>query len=499
MRLPALFFWANRAAEATFSADGQELAVIDAGRRVRRFDTKSLEEKAAIRHVGAAHRISFSPSGKFLAIGAGDKVQLWDLAASKLWRTLPVRDEVFSLAWFPDERRLVTAGFHGGLSTWDLDTGEFHVLNGHASTISTVTVDAQGDLIASTSYDGSSKIWDGATGRFLISSATRLALGFTANGDAVLWQSGAGRFGYWPVARSRSFQNTRLSQRRLYAMSLSADARWLVTSDSDNWRLWDVTARREVAFRHSPKAVTPIFRPNRRELLTLGPETLLRWPLQFDSADGSVQVGEPQTLLIEPGVSFQRASVTPDGRWLAIAGHQQSYVIDLDDPSRVVAFSRGRSQSFAAIRPAGDEVVIGSFFEGVTAWDAHTGKFDQTLATNRNCPVVYSPDGRWLAASAPSECHLWDAAELRLHHRFPSDAASVEGGAIAFSGEELATFTAPQAEKILSLAWSADSSQLVALTSASGVQAWHLDQLRANLTQLGLDWQLSSSTGTNEP
>lgn len=511
VRLPPLFIWTDQAAEAAFSADGRLLGVIGADGRVRLFDTESWEERRGIRHEDAAQRISFSPSGATLAIGGGGQVRLWNLADHTPRRTIPVREEVFAFGWFPDERRLVTAAYSGSMAVLDLETGESQILAGHTTTVSTVAVDARGELIISSSYDGSTKVWDAAYGDRLLTSATRLAVGFNTERDVVWGESGDRRFGFWPVTRSRSFQSLNLGRRRVYSMALSPEGRWLFTGDGATWRLWDLRARREVASRHSPAASHPILRLNHPELLTLGEETLLRWPLHLNPSDGAVEIGEPAILLKEPGAEFQRGSVSPDGRWLALAGHRKSCIIDLENPAHVVPFSPNHSQSYAAMGPDGTGVVVGSFYGGVSAWDARTGAFGLTVITNRNSPVAYSPDGRWLATSAPSGCHVWDTAARRLHRHFPSDAAVVEGGAISFSGdsrvlawsprgrdirlidvasgEELAALAGPHTEKIANLAWSAGDSQLVALTSESVVEVWNLDALRGELTRLGLDWE----------
>src|ERR1700722_15251352 len=75
---------------------------------------------------------------------------------------------VYSLAFSPDGKLLVTAGFDNVLKVWDAATGkELRELKGHTKPVYCVTFNKDGSLIASSSDDQTIRIWNAADGKFL--------------------------------------------------------------------------------------------------------------------------------------------------------------------------------------------------------------------------------------------------------------------------------------------------------------------------------------------
>jgi WD40 repeat protein len=110
--------------------------------------------------------VAFSPDGATVAIageGAESKtVQLWDARRGKLVTTLAGHTgAVWSVAFCPDGKRLVSGSMDQTIRVWDLATEQpVETLRGHAGAIRQVAFSPSGQRVASASSDGTVKVWD---------------------------------------------------------------------------------------------------------------------------------------------------------------------------------------------------------------------------------------------------------------------------------------------------------------------------------------------------
>jgi serine/threonine protein kinase len=112
--------------------------------------------------------VAFSPNGKFLASGAGDKsVRLWDLAKGTLHATLASCDAaVLTVAFSPDGSQLASGDCAGVVHVFDVATGmEQRAWLAHGRDIRGLMFSPNGKILASTSYDGTLKLWDPTSGK----------------------------------------------------------------------------------------------------------------------------------------------------------------------------------------------------------------------------------------------------------------------------------------------------------------------------------------------
>ncbi len=75
--------------------------------------------------------------------------------------TIGADSEIFSVAWSPDDTKLVSGTNNGVIYIWDAITGNLlNTLRGHTNTVRSVAWNSDGTKIASGSKDGTIRIWD---------------------------------------------------------------------------------------------------------------------------------------------------------------------------------------------------------------------------------------------------------------------------------------------------------------------------------------------------
>jgi eukaryotic-like serine/threonine-protein kinase len=473
-----------------------------------------------------AEGLALHPDGKTLAVASGQRtgVQVRDLQTGAVTREFLHPAAVDAVTWSPDGSLLAVACNDQQIHLWDGSTGKkLGVLVGHHWAVHDLCFDATGRWLASFGWDMTLRIWDvGSRRQILHLNEVRVTSFRAAGGLAVAGVVGR-KVKVWAFQPSAVYDQLHGMSSFLVQLNFSPDSRWLIVRGSEEEMcLWDVVDRRLAA--RLPGLGMAAWAPDGTWLVAGGPRGLVRMPIRSVAEDR----GSSVTMRIGPG--YRLGGIDEDVRAWALdwsnAGRQHLAMWHFPGPLlRVVEVGREFTRelwqaaqhncNFFASSRDGRLVATGSFSggDGVRIWNESTGRLLRELAIG-DARAVFSADGRRLftttARLSPrgSECRAWrvdgfePAADLVLNQSSSSPAPLSVGSdgtvAVAYTIDDarllepdtlqqIATLSAPDPRLIPVLGFTPDAGML-AVSSAGTVDLWDLRRLRAELAQLGLDW-----------
>ena len=457
------------AERVAYSPDGRLLAALDdrvlnlhdpsTGRTVRTLAGPAAELTA----------VAFDAGGGRVASGATDgSVWIWDVFSGRpLVKLAAHSDAIERLAFSPDGLRLVTAGSDTTMGIWDAGTGEpLYIdtsLTGEEATsyrdFVFTSLSPDGTLRAEVSGN-EVKVTDASNGRELtLAGHTGWVMGveFSPDGDRLATTSLDGTVRLWSLGpggeiAAVSAPAAGYGTRVVY----SPDGRILATNGGDGTAtLWDAGngEPRLTVHGHDLEVLNITFSADGKRFATASLDaTAIVW----DSATGARLLS-----LVGHAVGVRDIAFSPDGTRIATGG--------FDNTARIWDAATGRELH----RITGhDGLVLGVAFspDGVTLatsstdgtgkiWDVETGRLLVTLAGRGGGPdVAFSPDGSSLATGGGDAlARIWDAATGAEWLTLEGHGAGVYSVAFSPDGSLLATGSGDNSAKV----WDALSGEEV--------------------------------------
>ena len=532
---------------AAIRADGAQVAALRSDGEIRIYDLPAVTEASCWRSGLVVPRwlrwpfMSLAEDGRRLALLCPSEpvVRVYEVASGRVVRELklpPIWEYSIGLALGRNGRFLAIARADS-ITVHDVSDGEqIALLKGHEGEGILPMFQPGGDLLATGSWDYTTRLWDPIRGRLLLTlqgnfrgwAENGLGLAIGRDRELVLHQIDS-------AGQRRTIDSRMLDDRvpagsgRPWRVSYSPDGQLIAMAMRPGVLIARASDGSGLAYLRIGHCDEAIFLPG-GALLTYNDLGLCRWPLTYLSG-GRLRLGPAEPLeLIGHGDGFDgnRLAASASGRLLGATVRQRggTVLVDPDQPWRQTWLAPNPYVSDLAISPDGRWAATannGSSPNGqqLRIWETATGRlFAEFPAVGAR--VAFSPDGRWLGIGDTSGYRFlrvgsWEPgatieqggvagrAVLAFHPagRIVAILEESHGSKVRLvlveTGRVLASLEAGDQVRTSCLVFSPDGRFLAVARTDSRVDVWDLSSIRRRLELLDLASGLPDSFGAFTP
>ncbi|MBD2044150.1 WD40 repeat domain-containing protein [Coleofasciculus sp. FACHB-64] len=293
----------------SFSPDGKTIASASLDQTVKLWRVEGGTPQTLSGHTKGVWRVRYSPSeGNMIASGSIDHtVRLWKADNGEFLRPLIGHtDVVYDLSFSPDSKRIATASWDGTIKIWDTATGkELKTLEnlGEQDKINSLDFAGTGQTLASGGYkDGSVKLWDLNTGTSTIIGQHNKQVNcvrFSPSGQFLASSSDDGTIKLWK--HGQPLTSIKAHEKFIYGLAFSPDEEMLASVSTDGFiKLWKIDGTQlKTLVAHRGEVYDVSFSPDNEErtvLASASEDTTIRlWKILLDEKfDGYSESVEPQ-------------------------------------------------------------------------------------------------------------------------------------------------------------------------------------------------------------
>ncbi len=460
-----------------------------------------------------------------LAVTSGKKLTIWSRSTDSTHETV-TSNRLLTLAV---AQGVVMVGDNvGRILQWPLDRldSEPKEFVGHTGLVWTLFISPH-NLVASSSWDGTSRLWNRTTGEELLRvTGSELTGDLSRQGEITFCIPGFSNDGLLVSTTAHpqinAFEVTHSKARRVLRNPNRGGRVWdiawhpyeplLVVTTDRGFGVWSSEEGRLLKQVRGNSVRTTVFVENGAHLLTSGVAGVQKWPIKTLETDAgtTLKFGEPE--LLAAGV-VDRISVNTGLSIAAIDRQNSLELLSLDGAFELVRIKEVSGLNRVVLSPDGKWLFTATWGgSGIQVYDVVERHYVTTLAAKSGSAMIaVSPDGQLLVASMkllPQQ--VWKIGSWEELTTLERPHPETWPGAVTFSpsGQLLAItndrfsariletdrfadgVTLPsstQQQSLSALAFSPDGTQL-AVAFDQDVEIWDLDEVKRRLRALDLDW-----------
>ena len=396
-------------------------------------------------HKDGTGESAWSPDGRFVLCGNGDRISVWNVETRKLVRTF---EGHWLRAAFSEDAQYVLAvaawGKTAGL--WNVATGtEVRRFEGHESAIWSLAFSPNGKQVLTGSLDRTMRLWDRETGQVLRSFSHPTGVrgvAFSPDGRRLLSGSGTradnqfamydDRVRLWDAASGCELGSLGGLLPVPHQVSFSGDGRLGLLGG------WDNNTARLLWFAETSSPNEPA-----------GPQNAGQLAVETNGFDLPIMVKQPEKLVTVIVPKISKLVDLPPGEYeLELVGQPEDFRLSADK----VTLTKGQKQTVSIL-----DVPVAKPPHEITElrrFEGHTAAIES---------VVFSPDGRRaLSGSQDKTVRLWEVDTGKLVRQFEGNTQRVFGVAFSPDGRQALSAGSDEANRDFAIPlWNVDTGKEV--------------------------------------
>ncbi len=429
------------------------------------------------------------------------------------------RGAMYHVSISPDGLTLATGGLDGTIRLWDVETGKFlKCLLGHNSYVYRLAWSPDGNTLASAgAHDGSCGLWDVKTG--VLRRAIRSPHGvvtyvaWSPNGRQIAFSTGnSGHMLVYDVVRGEFINNDKDKEVALgvgiVSLAWSPDGQFVgFVSTSTPVSLWQLSAVRQNKFLLTEGDITHAlaFSRDGKEVAVAGAKGIRVYNFETEMVARTIE---------SPATSV---AYSPDGKMLASApsnGVVQLWEAETGKAIKTLTGSATSSLSWSA----DSKLLATTTITTAVVWDVESAKPKQTFDACGIYPPIWSPGKPFINGTYTNTPSVCDPASGKLLAKLEGHTAPVyafgwsrDGKMLATgsadatvrlwdatSGASLATYKGHTAS-VHAVTWMPDGKSLASASSDKTVRVWKAPEKKSAAGKKSDEDKSAETSGTTAP